>query len=65
MLDKKLIWVYNRLLICKYKIMHRQHHKMHKEEIIFHLIVPVVIFATVAAMGYYVVMLVTDIMKMA
>lgn len=38
---------------------------MHKEEIIFHLIVPVVIFATVAAMGYYVVMLVTDIMKMA
>ncbi|MDD5463970.1 MAG: hypothetical protein PHP62_02390 [Candidatus Moranbacteria bacterium] len=45
--------------------MHRQHHKMHKEEVIFHLIVPVVIFATVAAMGYYVVMLVTDIMKMA
>ncbi|KKQ51434.1 MAG: hypothetical protein US70_C0017G0006 [Parcubacteria group bacterium GW2011_GWD2_38_11] len=45
--------------------MHKQHHKMHIEEMAFHIAVPVVILSLTVAMGYYVLTLVTDIMKMA
>jgi|GEM_PF-5017067 len=45
--------------------MHKQHHKMHGEEIAFHLAVPLIMLMAVAAMGYYVVMLFTSLFKMA
>jgi hypothetical protein len=38
---------------------------MHVEEIAFHLAVPIIMLATVAAMGYYVTMLFVDIFKIA
>ncbi|EKD46410.1 MAG: hypothetical protein ACD_67C00244G0001 [uncultured bacterium] len=42
--------------------MHRQHHKMHAGEIIFHLAVPAIMLAITVAMGYYVVVLIRGIM---
>lgn len=42
--------------------MHRQHHKMHKGEIIIHLAIPATMFAITAIMGYYAVALVWGIM---
>lgn len=47
------------------KIMHRQHHKMHGEEIAFHLAVPLIMLGAVAAMGYYVVMLFMNLFKIS
>jgi uncharacterized protein (UPF0333 family) len=38
---------------------------MHVEEIAFHLAVPFVVLAITAAMGYYVVVLFTNLLKMA
>jgi hypothetical protein len=38
---------------------------MHKGEIIFHIVVPLAIILATVAMGYYVVTLVFEILKMA
>lgn len=52
-----LAW-YDSQLSFKYIFhMHKQHHKMHKGEIVFHLTIPAVMFAIVAAMGYYILVL--------
>jgi len=45
--------------------MHRQHHKMHIGEIMFHIAVPLTMFLVVGVMGYYITLLVLKLLKMA
>ena len=44
--------------------MHKAH-KMHRGEIVFHLIIPAIIFASTFFLGYYIVILMKDILKIA
>lgn len=54
------LW-YDSFRIIIVKNMNRRH-KMHKGEIIFHILIPMVLLGITAAMGYYVIVLVKTIL---